>query len=111
MPQSTYQQINADPGKTKILIQPQSWMLVSVSCDTVGPAVVGSNADLKIGTGQGVNLTATPRYLFLEPGETLYVYSDSTDRISVAMHPMSWIVQLLQRLTGPVLATSAKAVR
>jgi hypothetical protein len=110
MAQSIYQQINTDPGKTKTLIQPQSWMLVSVSCDTVGPAIIGSNADLKLGSGQGVLITSTPRYLFVEPGETVYVFSAGTDRISIAMHPMSWITQLLAKLGAQVL-TAPLAVK
>jgi hypothetical protein len=111
MPQSNYQQINTDPGQTKLLIQPQSWMLVSVTCDTVGPVVVGANADLKQGTGQGVVVTAVPRYLFMEPGESLYVFSDGTDRLSIAMHPMTWIAQLLQRLSPGLATLATRTVR
>jgi hypothetical protein len=100
--QSTYQQINTEPGRTILLVQPQSWTLVSVTCDTVGPAIVGSSPDLHLGTGQGILVTPTPRMLFLEPGDALYVFSETTDRISVAMHPMSWIGALLARLgAGP----------
>lgn len=94
--QSTYQQINTEAGKTTLLIQPASWCLISVSCDTVGPVMAGSSADLKPGTGQGVLVGATPRYMVLDPGDALYVYSSGTDRVSIAVHPLSFLQRLLQ---------------
>lgn len=94
--------IYTNPGVTDLLIQPTEYVVVSLVLLSAGPCVVGTDSQLTpLGSGKGVQLTTVPQYFFLSPNiDVLYIYADAVQRVTMAVHPMNAVREIINAIKG-----------
>lgn len=95
-------------GGTDLQLAPTEWTLVSLQLETSGPVYAGTEQALgPIGSGRGVTIGTTAKYLLLGPKDRLYTISSSLNRVSMAVHPLPNLVQIVMKM-DEIVGTLAK---
>lgn len=97
MQASNLRTIVTQPGETALIYQPNAPTIISLQKHTAGVVLVGTFANLSpLSSGNGIQLTSTnARYLFMFPGDVLYLYAESVEEVSIAAHNLTPLLQML----------------
>lgn len=86
-------------GGTDLQLAPTEWTLVSLSLETAGPVYAGTEQSLApVGSGRGVAVGTTAKYFLLGPKDRLYTISSALNRVSMAVHPLPNLVQIVMKM-------------
>ena len=86
-------------GITELQFSANEWTLVSLQLDSAGPVTVGVQEQLgPVGSGKGIAVSTTTRYMLLGPGERLYTLSSAFNRVTMITHSLPNLVQIVMKL-------------
>ena len=96
-------------GGTDLQYSANEWTLVSVQLETAGPVVIGTQEHLApLGSGRGISVGTTPRYMVLSPGERLYSLSSALNRVSMVAQPLPNLVAIALKIDALIGALAKK---
>lgn len=80
---------------SELLYAAENWVRIRLQLKTAGPVAVGNNASIApVLSGKGQLLDDTPFECHLAKGSSIYITSQTRNRVNVTIEPIPWFEQL-----------------
>lgn len=99
-----YSHFTVPESEGSLLYSAENWVRVKLTLETAGPVAVGNNAQIgPVLSGKGRLLDTGVEYeIYMARGSSLYVVSESVNRLSVTVEPIPW----MEQISGEIVMTA-----